>query len=102
MTQGVVTITCGNRSVSEVLDLAEEQEQFEHAYHPDETLTFEHYTRPVTVLSKDLATLNGNHLLFGYMECLYQADFSPFSWLGYDMYTIQFSRRSSDVSGKDE
>ena len=89
MKQGIATIRCGGRSVSEIIDLEEEEEHFNDSYHPDETLTFDHWTRSVKV--DDINIVNGNHLLFGYVECLFQSDASPVMFLkGDEPWSYEF------------
>lgn len=69
------SIHVGGRTYSEVLDMEEEREYFDESEWVGKKVDWETYTRPVT--TRDMDDLNGNHLLFGWLESIFQSDRSP-------------------------
>lgn len=81
-----ITITCGNRSYSEILDESEMNDIREHfdecktngANPHMKDLTFEENIKPIPETSMErLKDFSGNHFIFGWMECILQSDRAP-------------------------
>lgn len=78
------SVTVGGRTFSEILDEKEEREYFDESSRPDNGITWEHYTRPIEKVDETgLEKLNGNHILFGWIESLFQSDMTPYMSLTY-------------------
>jgi hypothetical protein len=73
------SVHVGGRTYSEVVNMAKYREYFDESDFLGIRPTWEHWTRPVKAEGDDgLNRLNGNHLLYGWIEGLFQSDRSPF------------------------
>ena len=70
------------RRYEEEIDVTDIKEHFEECQgngaNPHlEKLSFKEYTKPVTDVLSNVHKYNGNHFIFGYLECLFQSDHCP-------------------------
>lgn len=79
-----ITARKGKQSYSytESVDLEDEREMWEewttNGANPQlERFTFEQYHSPLKINQTEVALFNGNHFIFGFMECLGQGENCP-------------------------
>jgi hypothetical protein len=75
--QAAITISTGRRSITEVIDLDGDKDDREYEGTDED---WARYTREAVAGWEGLKALNP-HFLFGYFECLQQADNTPLVWL---------------------
>lgn len=82
-----VTIRAGKRSYIEEIDMEVQKEMWNewttNGANPDlEKMTFEDFHRPIKFIWKDRKEdqYNGNHFIYGWLECFCQSDDVP-EWM---------------------
>ena len=76
-----LSVTIGNRSCSEVVDVQQEKEDYYESGWVNDPPTWEQWMRPIKIHANDLESLNGNHILYGWVESLFQANGNPYLFL---------------------